>query len=80
MKQWFSGQLVAIKDTMQITAGNVSAVYTHNLGYAPWVGKTELDDLGGAYSWVDTVTATQFTLHVSSPDPVNNHTFGIILV
>jgi hypothetical protein len=80
LKQWFSGQLVAVKTTVQITAGNTTVTYVHNLGYTPFVGIEELDDLGGAYVYVSASNSTQLTITMSSPDPVNVHNFGLILV
>jgi hypothetical protein len=80
VRQWYQGSLVASKGTCQITAGNTSVTVVHNLGYDPNIGITPLDDLGGAYWWISAHNTTQFTLTVSSPDPINVHNFEYMLV
>ena len=59
--------------------GTTSIVVTHGLGWTPVAGEiavTPLEAWGAAVNfWVDTYTATQFTIHVNA-DPTQDVDFG----
>ncbi len=59
--------------------GNTTIVVTHGFPFTPAAGDimiTPLESLGAAsFCWVDTYTATQFTIHVNV-DPTADVDFG----
>ena len=62
--------------TATIPAGQTSISVTHGLAWTPkTVRVTPLDNLGGRSFWVSNVTATGFTINISSADTVN-HSFA----
>ena len=54
-----------------IMTGNTFVTVNHGLGYTPNISKFVIQgqaDLGGRIAWVDTITATQFNINMSSMD------------
>jgi len=74
--RWICAKAEMTEGNAQIVAGDTSVVVNHGYGSAPtgiWV--TPKEDLGGRDWWLDTITATQFTLHISTDDPFEDFDF-----
>ena len=67
-------------DTATISAGDTTVVVDHNIGATPYVTITPQSNIGGRNVWVNTKTATQFTIHIDSADPFNDLVFEYIAV
>lgn len=58
------------RGTATIIAGNTTVVVNHTLSGTPYVTCVGAS-MYGTGNWIDTKTATQFTINIDAPQPVN---------
>lgn len=67
-----------IKVAATITAGNLSVDVAHTLGAVPGLVVVEVQDVYGINSYVTAKTASQVTLNIPNPQPVDaNFVVGV---
>ena len=74
-----TGYVTKNSGTVTLLNGNTSVVVTHGMSYTPSAGHinvTPIETLNTAsYYWVDTITATEFTINVDA-DPTQDVDFA----
>ncbi|MBU2346536.1 MAG: hypothetical protein KJ888_20290, partial [Gammaproteobacteria bacterium] len=61
---------VLARGTSTITSGNQTVVVNHTLSGTPYI-TCKGNSTYGTGNWIDTKTATQFTINIDAPQPVN---------